>query len=235
MRSLVVMAMFASSLACAAWNGYTENRDLALDADGVEILEIDSGAGSVVVTGIATSDEILAKATIRVPDDDKGARDFLARELVLSLEKKRGKAILEAHFEDNSWFDGDSASIDIDVSMPDSVELFIDDGSGSILVKGMRADVEIDDGSGSIDINGARSVVIDDGSGPITIIDVSGDVDVEDGSGEIRIQTVGGTVTIDDGSGSIDVRDVAQDLDIIDAGSGSVRIADVRGKVSRDD
>jgi len=60
MRSLVVMAMFASSLTHAVWNGYTETRDLELATDGIDILEIDAGAGSIVVTGAADASSITA-------------------------------------------------------------------------------------------------------------------------------------------------------------------------------
>jgi len=236
MRSLVVMAMFASSLTYATWNGYTETRDLSLATNGVDILEIDAGAGSIIVTGVSGSDEILAKAIIRVPDSDEDdARKYIERDLILKLEKKRSKAVLDAYFEQNTWHNRSSAAVDLEVSVPQGLRLFVDDGSGSIVIDAVQADVEIDDGSGSIEVSGANSVVIDDGSGPIRIVNVSGDVEVEDGSGDIRVRAVGGTVTIDDGSGGIDVQDVEMDLDIVDDGSGSVRIADVRGKVSRDD
>ena len=235
MRSLVVMAMFASSLTYAAWNGYTETRDLKLAADGVEILEIDAGAGSILVTGVADGNEIVAKAIIRVDDDEEDALEYIAKDLVLKLEKKRSKAVLDAFFENNNWRFGDSGAVDLEVSVPHGLDLFIDDGSGPMQIEDVQSDVEIDDGSGSIEISGAKSVVIDDGSGYIKIIGISEDVEVEDGSGDIDVRSVGGTVTIDDGSGGIDVSDVEKDLDIIDDGSGSVRIADVRGAVYRDD
>ena len=96
--------MFASSLTCAAWNGYTETRDLRLDVDGVEILETDAGAGSTLVTGVSGSDEIVAKAIIRTDDEDDGdAREYIAKDLVLKLERKRSKAVLDAYFENNNW------------------------------------------------------------------------------------------------------------------------------------
>jgi hypothetical protein len=236
MRSLVVMAMFASSLTYAAWNGYTETRELDLDASGVDILEIDAGAGSIVVSGVADAGDITVKAIIRIPDDDEDdAQELIAEDLVLKLEKKRSKATLDAYFEQSSWHFSDSAAVDIEVSIPHGLAIFVDDGSGSMLIEDVYSDVRIDDGSGSIEVSGATSVVVDDGSGPVRIVNVSGDVEVEDGSGDIKVRSVGGTVTIDDGSGGIDVRDVEQDLDIVDDGSGSVHVADIRGTVHRDD
>lgn len=235
MRSLIVMAMFASSLTYAAWNGYTETRDLELPSSGIKVLEIDAGAGGIVVNGVADTDVISVKATVRVDDNEDDAIETIEKRLVLKLEKKRSKAVLDAYFEDSGWHFSDSAAVDVEVSVPQGLEIFVDDGSGPIQINNAQSDIRIDDGSGSIEVTGARSVWVDDGSGSIRITNVTGDVEVEDGSGDIKVQTVGGTVTIDDGSGGIDVRDVEKDLDIVDDGSGSVRIADVRGAVSRDD
>lgn len=235
MRSLIVMAMFVSSLTHAAWNGYTETRDLELSTSGIDILEIDAGAGSIVVNGVTDSSNITVKATIRVENDDDDAIKLISKNLVLKLEKKRSKAVLDAYFEQSSWRHNDSAAVDLEVSIPRGLAIFVDDGSGPMQINDVHSDVNIDDGSGSIEVSGATNVVVDDGSGSVRIANVTGDVEVEDGSGDIKVQSVGGTVTIDDGSGGIDVHDVGQDLDIVDDGSGSVRIADVRGSVYRDD
>ena len=84
MRSLIVIAMFTASLAHAAWNGYTEDRTLELDTDGVSTLDIDAGSGSLVVTGIEGLDKILVNATINVPDeDDDDAREMIEKGLRL--------------------------------------------------------------------------------------------------------------------------------------------------------
>jgi DUF4097 and DUF4098 domain-containing protein YvlB len=235
MRSLVVMAMFASSLTYAAWNGYTETRDLELATDGIDILEIDAGAGGIVVTGAADASNITVIATIHVDDDEDDAIKTIEKHLVLKLEKVHDKAILDAYFDQNGWGFRKSASVDIEVTIPHGLAIYVDDGSGPMQIEDVQSDVRIDDGSGSIEVSGASSVIVDDGSGSMRIVGVTGDVEVEDGSGDITIQAIGGTVTIDDGSGSIDVRDVEQDLDIVDDGSGSVRIADVRGSVYQDD
>ena len=234
MRSLVVMAMFASSLTYAAWNGYTETRDLELATDGIDILEIDAGAGGIVVTGAADASNITVKAIIHVDDDEDDAIKMIEKHLVLKLEKKDDKAILDAYFNHNGWNFRKSAAVDIEVTIPHGLAIYVDDGSGPMQIDDVQSDVRIDDGSGSIEVSGASSVIVDDGSGSTKIVGVTGDVEVEDGSGDITIQGIGGTVTIDDGSGSIDVSDVEQDLDIVDDGSGSVRIADVRGSVSQD-
>lgn len=235
MRSFIVMTMFAASLVHAAWGGFTEDRDLQLDAKSVEVLEIDAGAGSLDVVGDAGIDIIKVKATINVPDEkSEKAQKIIASDLTLSLEDVGGRAVLKAFFEDGSWGWGDSPSVDLEVRMPHELTLEIDDSSGSITVVDVAADVLIDDGSGSIKVERVASITIDDGSGSVSVVDVAGDVSIEDGSGSIRVQHIGGSVVIDDGSGGIDVDDVEHDLTIVDDGSGSLNATNVRGTVTQE-
>ncbi|MEJ2128527.1 MAG: hypothetical protein P8X81_06740 [Woeseiaceae bacterium] len=235
MRSFIIIAMFTASLAHAAWNGYTEDRNLELDADGLTGFEIDAGAGSLVVTGVEDLQKILVTATIKVPDkDDDDALEMIEKNMRLSLDNVRGEARLIADFQSFGWSWGDSPTIDLDVQVPYGLALAVDDGSGSIRIDDVRSAVIVDDGSGSLRIQGATSVKIDDGSGSVTVTDVSGNVDIEDGSGSITVERVGGSVTIDDGSGGIDVNDVEHDLTIIDDGSGGLNATNVRGDVNAD-
>lgn len=218
MRSYIVMAMFAASLGHAAMNDYTEVRNLELDADEIEELSIDAGAGSMDITGIAGAKKITVKAIIEVPDvDDDKALRIIEREMKLSLDRSGSDALLNASFERRFMgFGSHSARINIEISVPQGIAVIIDDGSGSIDVKNV-AHVKIDDGSGSIDVERA-----------------SGDVSIIDGSGSITVRDVQGSVTIDDGSGGIEVSDVEKDLIIIDDGSGGFTFSDIRGTVEQD-
>ena len=235
MRSLIVMGMFAATLCDAAWNGYTEVRDLEVDAGDIKALRIDAGAGTLVVKGDADVGTIAVEATINVPGKKREkAQEFIASNLQLSLEKNDGRAVLTAFFDSTLWGWGDSPSVDVVVVMPSSLALDIDDSSGSLKVMDVAADVVIDDSSGSLSIARVGSIAIDDGSGSIDIVGVDGDVRIDDGSGSIKVRQVSGSVTIDDGSGSIEVDDVEHDLTIVDDGSGSFSATDVRGTITPD-
>lgn len=235
MRSFVVMAMFLASFSHAAWTDYEEERDLSLDADGIGSLDIEAGAGSLEVTGIAGQDHIVVKATIVVvdADEDEAAR-IIAKRMELSLEERDGKAVLESGFDGGLMGSEANARIDLEVTVPAGLPLEIDDSSGSIDVRDIAADVKIDDGSGSIDVENVANLQIDDGSGSIDVERVAGDVNVTDGSGSISVRGVSGSVTIDDGSGSIKVSDVEEDLIIVDDGSGGLKFSNVRGTVEQD-
>ena len=235
MRSFVIMAMFVASLSHAAWNDYTEHRDLELDTTGIETLEVDAGAGSLAIRGDAGIQKIRVNATITVPDEGaEKAQEIIAADMTLSLEKIRDRAKLEAYFDHRSWGWDDPPSVDLEIRVPQGLALVIDDASGSLQVMNVDADVTIEDGSGSIKVEQVGSVVIDDGSGSIEVAEVQGDVSIEDGSGSITVHAVGGSVIIDDGSGGITVDDVEQDLIIVDDGSGSLNTSDIRGSIKQD-
>jgi len=232
MRSIIVMAMFLASFADAAWKDYTTVRDLEVDAAGIERFEINAGAGSLDIQGVAGLDSLIVVATVVVPESNEDdAVQLIDKKMRLSLDRNGDNAKLESWFEDGWLGRGSSARIDLKISVPTGVTIRIDDGSGSIDLIGVEADVSIDDGSGSIQVQGVASVSIDDGSGAIEVSDATGDVSIIDGSGSINVRSVGGSVSVDDGSGSIKVSDVEQDLTIVDDGSGGFSYSDVRGRV----
>ena len=235
MRSYIVMAMFLASFSSAAAGDYTEVRNLTLNVTDLEKLIIDTGAGSLDVTGVDQLDRVEVRATIIVPNvDDDDGKKIVTKDMTLSLDRDGDAVKLKSAFEQRFWGRGSSARIDLVVRAPASLAVEIDDGSGSLDVSDFAAAVSIDDGSGSIDVRHVGNLRIHDGSGSIDVDGVNGDVYVDDGSGGITIDAVNGSVTIDDGSGSIRVSDVAKDLIILDDGSGGVSFSDVRGTVEED-
>ena len=233
MRAILILAMFTVSLANAGWNDYEEIRDLRLDARGIGALQIESGAGSLEVEGISGADEIVVKAIILVPGkSDEKAQKIIADNLVLVLEKRGDSAILKGYFDGNNWSWGDSASVRLEVHVPNNLSLDVEDSSGSIVINDVSGDIQIDDSSGSIKMgNVGGSVDIEDGSGSISVSGVGDDISIEDGSGSITVHDVQGSVFVDDGSGSVNVEGVAKDLIIKDNGSGSINYSDVQGNV----
>lgn len=238
MRSILILAMFAASLANAAWNDYEEVRELEVSSRGVDTLSIDAGAGSMEVTGVPGADKIMVTAIIQVPEKNEDeAREIINEHLTLSLEKGAEMAELKSFFEDSGWNWGSdgNGSVRIEVRVPEQLSLDIEDSSGSITIDGVRGNIEINDSSGSITMsNVGGNVHVDDSSGSIKADGVGGDIFVEDGSGSIKIEHVGGSVRVDDGSGGIRVSDVEKDLIIEGNGSGSLRYSDIRGRVEDD-
>ena len=236
MRYITAAALVLAGFAASAASDYRELRELSVASDGLDSLEIDTGAGSLDVRGVAGQDSIEVRATIIVDDaDDDEGREFIRKRVDLRLERNGESARLVSHVKQPMLGWKPDARIDVEVVAPANLALRIDDGSGSVDIADFVADVSIDDGSGSIDVRAVGNLEIDDGSGSIDVNGASGDVAVNDGSGSLVIADVGGTVTIDDGSGSIRVNDVAGDLIIIESGSGSVSFSGIEGTVEQDD
>jgi len=225
-------------LASSAWADYEEVRELALDTRGIDTLKIDAGAGSMDVVGVAGITEITVVATIRISgSNDDRAREKIESDMILSLEKDSDTAELNAWFESSGWNWGrnGSATIALEVRLPEGLHLNVDDGSGSIDIENVRGDITLDDGSGSLTMKDVGGVVeIEDGSGSISVKGVGGDLSINAGSGSIKVKGVAGSVTVDDGSGSIDVSDVEEDLIIVDDGSGGLDFSNIGGRVQKE-
>lgn len=236
MRGIVLLVALSATLTHAAANDYVEVRDFNLDAGSISELEIDAGAGSLDVVGDTGVDAIVVKATITVPGkDEERALEIIERDMTLTLEQTGDRAVLQSYFESGMFSWGDSPSIELEVQVPERLSLLVDDGSGSIDVRGVHGSIGLDDGSGSISLVDVGAVEIDDGSGSIKIEEVGGDVRIVDGSGSIVIRQVNGSVRVDDGSGSINVSDVSNDLIVEDDGSGGVSFARIGGRVEQND
>lgn len=216
-----------------------QHQSIQLDASGLNALVADTGAGSLEIEGVKGLTHITLEADIYTRD---------GVEAELSLERQGTKAHLIADFDSNVSF-GNSPHMDLVLKVPSQMKMDIDDGSGSIDISGVDADIKLQDGSGSIAIQGGKNLEIEDGSGGITLNNVDGEIQLEDGSGSIEIKDVDGDITINDGSGSLSVKNVqgkvtiddgsgsidvvnTQGLNIIDSGSGDVSFDQINGPVS---
>lgn len=197
---------------------------LTLNAQEISLLTADLGSGDIKIIGVEGLTEIQLSANILTTSE---------RNYRLTLEKRGNKAELVATQNVEVglvWYSGNSPRIDIEMKVPSTMALNLDDDSGDIEITNVKGHIEIEDGSGDIGLLNTGSVVIDDGSGSIDIKNVVGNVDIEDGSGDLVIANVSGKVKISDGSGDIDVNG-AERLEIVDAGSGDVAINNIRGSV----
>ena len=251
----LMIILLVAVLACV--QAAQSRETLSLDASGCKSMHIDCGAGYLKVKGEDNLEQIEVKAILHVKGIAESDLPSFKKEYVtLKLDKVGSKAVLTAEIESGfslaTLFGSHDARIDLEIRLPrrlaldvedgsgDSEIRFIDgdlqleDGSGDILLEEIGGSVEIDDGSGDMILTDLKGKVkIDDGSGDIELKNSGADVMVEDGSGEIRIFQVMGSVEIDDGSGDIIIDGVEKDVTIEEAGSGDVRIRNVKGKVRK--
>jgi len=236
MKKTIVFLVLCVVLAGAV-SAFETTKTLNLPAQGITRLDIRAGAGSLAVTGREGLAAIEVRAEVVAPDvRDKDMEEYIRDRVELTLEKRGDVAVLVGRIRDSGrlFHFGEDARIDLTVTVPKTMALDIDDGSGDLVVEDLAAAVRIEDGSGSISVvRVAGNVRIDDGSGGLEVSDVTGDVTIDDGSGEVRVRRVGGTVTLDDGSGGIDIEDVEKDVRLINTGSGGVDVSRVKGQVIR--
>lgn len=191
---------------------------LQIDAAELNTLIANTGAGSLEINGVEGASTISLEADIYTYED---------MEPNLSLTQKGNTAHLVADFGPRIG-SGNSPYIDLVLNVPSKMMMDIEDGSGSIKISGVDADIKLEDGSGSLEINGGHNLDIQDGSGSMTLTDINGNIEVNDGSGSIDIIQVNGDVTITDGSGSMYVKDI-QGKVTIDDGSGGIEVINTKG------
>jgi hypothetical protein len=212
---------------------------LALADETIVQLHIDVGAGDLSITGKEGQLGITVMAKVygeELNDDD----------YVLSLGIDGNTAVLIAQFNSNNY---NLERIDLEVSMPPSLALLVDDSSGDISIDSINNGLTLNDRSGDIELNNIAgtvkiedrsgdvlgknlrgNVTINDRSGEIQLKDVEGDVNIDDSSGDIRATNIAGVVTIEDRSGDINI-DGAADFRLKNDGSGEVNLRNINSNL----
>ncbi|HUP49681.1 MAG TPA: hypothetical protein VNA04_12920 [Thermoanaerobaculia bacterium] len=217
---LLAPAAAADLLDC----NHTAPHRLTAALDGATSVAVIGRAGTLLVRG-ENVNAVTASGTACASD-----REFLGR-MRIEARREGSEVVVEAVIPEKMvLFGWHHAKLDLEVIVPNHLPVRVKDGSGKAEISDV-ASLDVVDGSGELVIRGVRgSLEVRDGSGSMRISDVGGDIRLTDGSGSVEIARVGGTVrVIADGSGSLDIRDVQRDVIIESDGSGSITVSDVRG------
>ena len=218
-------------IASPSYDRFNLTKELKLDAKTLNKLAVEAGAGSLSIKGEEGLTAIRIKAEIYSASEENDHYE-------LTLTNSGSTAYLVAKYKGGSglWSaNGHSLQIDLNVLVPPSMLLDIDDGSGDLVVKDMLSKVNIKDGSGDMFVDNVNGdLTIDDGSGRIKVSEVVGRVKINDGSGEMTLSDIKGALAIEDGSGEMTLSDIEGHIDIEDS-SGSIRVINVNGNISLDD
>jgi len=224
--ALLTLAGAASAADC----DHKATRSGEADAAGVKRIVIVAEAGDLEVQGKPGAAKVTASGTACA-----SSREQLD---LIQLETRRSgdTVTVTAKIDRESKVFGgwnDQASLDLEIAVPDGVELEIEDGSGDTVLRQLGK-VRLEDGSGDLKVRQVAGLRLVDGSGDVEIED-SGDLEIEDGSGDLHVRGSRGNVMIsEDGSGDIDLQGVAGWVRVRDDGSGSIYVADVRGDFTVD-
>ena len=230
MKATLVAVLFVSAGTAAQadmWDcGQTAPREGSADAAGARSIRVLAKAGDLKIRGVAGASAVTVKGTACA------SRESGLDEIKLVVERRGDVVHVEAVTPEWTW---GSAGLDLEIDVPNSIPLDVDDGSGSAEVRDVAA-LRIVDGSGELTIDGVRgALTVDDGSGSLQISNVGGEAKITDGSGEIVVRQAGSVLITEDGSGSIQVSDVRGNVVVRNDGSGSIDVREVAGDFTVDD
>lgn len=240
---LVVVGAVPGGLSLAASPcRFSADLEVAIDAAGIERVNIDAVEGGLAVHGHTDSSQI------RVTGKACAKSEAAVRQIQLLSRTEGSDAYVEARIPSRGRMFS-NATLDLKATVPSRLALSVQDGTGEILVRNVAA-LQLRDGTGDIEIEGipgdvsvtdgtgatvvraiGGSLQVKDGTGPLSIRDVQGSVTVDDGTGEIKISEVGGDLRLRDGTGDIEIEDIAGSVDVRD-GTGDISVSRVEGSLT---
>ncbi len=228
--ALATMSLLSGCLVVASAENADihHKKELTLSASALKTLDIEAGAGGLIIKGSDQATEIIVSADIYTSSKSSSDYEF-------DLSDSGTTAFLVAKSNSSGMWMGTSPHIDLVITVPTKMMLKINDGSGEVDITNINGVIKLTDGSGSLSIADVRNdVTIIDGSGKITLSNIIGNVSIDDGSGAINLNDIEGDLSIEDGSGSIYASGVNGNADIND-GSGDLTVKQVTGIITLDD
>jgi DUF4097 and DUF4098 domain-containing protein YvlB len=232
---LLLLVLFGS---CGQEQMFTENRTLEMSTEGLRVMEINGGNGDIGITGTAAAETITVRGNISVSGEDtEKIREMIGNQLVFTLEKRGNRAVLNARFAKSfflvSMFLDRGRKIDIDIEVPDSLELAVADDGGNLYIAEMKNDIVINDEDGSCILENitAKSVKIIDNAGPVIVTNAAADIDIIDKSGDIELSRCGGEMRITDTTGDL-LLEMCKGALYIDDSTGKITVEEHTGDIT---
>ncbi|MBS0431473.1 MAG: DUF4097 family beta strand repeat protein [Proteobacteria bacterium] len=210
--SLLAVCAFVAPFAAGAEDcRYSAPRNADVDAAGLHSLLMRLGSSDLVIRGVAGQNRIEVRGTACA------SNQAWLKDLQVTTGRNGDQATVDAqHQTSTSIFNlfGDNyAYLKLQVSVPQSLA------------------VKIDSGSGDMQANGLASLEVDTGSGDLVADGIAGALVLQLGSGDVKASQVGSVDLRGTGSGDVHVDGVQGDVQADHSGSGDLGFADVRGSV----
>lgn len=216
-------------------------------------LQIRHRLGQVRVS-VGDSDHITFHADIRVSaEEEESARRFADAIKFDVQESAASLGIATEYPEQKSSFwsrlfsEDVSYSADLEISMPETMPLEIENAFGAVRVTGLKADadvatnhgpLEFSKGVGTIKLRNAFGSIdltdqtgdaaIVDTNAPVTVVDVRGNLTLENRFGDVEVRTIGKTADIRNSNGTVTLTDVGERTGVINA-FGPVKASEIKG------
>lgn len=248
-RSLAVLT-FLVCVNVQAWECKFERKlDESLDVSGSESLAIAAAAGDLVISGGSDSNVVKIRGKVCA-----SRQEWLDEAKLQTRSGEQAEINVLLPSTDGNWsmWGSHYAYIDLELEVPDSLDLQVRDSSGDIEIEDIAAvsvkdssgdikikhasgRVEISDSSGDIRVNDLKNglTIVSDSSGDIRGSHIDGSVLVEsDSSGDIHFSEVEHNVVVErDSSGDITAESIGGDFRVLKDGSGDINSKDIKGQV----
>lgn len=195
MQTIAILALAAITSFSVGARAETVSKDF--DAAMVKNVEIKNGAGDIKIT--ASTAKITNVSAEKIEWSDACTLTIEQRQNTIYVETKKTR-----------MFGGGSCQTKITMSVPKTVSVDVDNGSGDVQVTGTQGPIAFDLGSGSLVATGEISTLSGSaGSGDIKAKGLSGTAEVKTGSGDINLQYVKlpamGEINLKTGSGDSEI------------------------------
>ena len=184
---------------------FSEEQRVALDGDLPLVLENRRGSIRVEGWNETEAQAILVKRLYHRSRETAGE---LADSVELAVDRQQGQRL---RVEIGAAIDADHIETDIELKLPRSMEVKIENGRGPVWVSGL-----------------SNGVTVTTSYDPTEIERIEGDVRVESRRGPVRVREVSGRVEIYNQHGSITASEVGGDL-VAETRNASIRVQDVTG------
>ncbi|HEX5961435.1 MAG TPA: hypothetical protein VFY97_09355 [Rhodanobacteraceae bacterium] len=256
MRKSILLLASVSLLAVASYASadepcrYSAPRNAEIDATGLKLLKVGIGPDNLAIHGEPGLTRIVVHGTACASSEKwlEGVQ--------LEAARHGDTASVIAHDGDHgiviSLFGRAYAYLKLEVRVPQSLAVELDEGSGDASATGLAAldaslgsgDLDVHEiagafklsvGSGDVEASGVGSLDLSSlGSGDVGVSDVRGDARIGSvGSGDLGLTGTRGSVSVGSiGSGDVKVTGVGGNLEVDSVGSGDLQIRNVTGNVT---
>lgn len=211
--TVLVMGLGLASIAAASDCKHSAGRSANIDTSGITRIVMGTGAGDLKVRGEPGRSKLEARG------EACASSDQLLDQIQIETRREGSTVYLKTRMPDlkGGFIGNQYAMLDLDIALPDSIP------------------VDIEDSSGDLDLSRVRSAVIADSSGEIEIEDIAGDLEVSDSSGDVAIERVAGRLQVTDSSGDLHIENIQGDVLIPIDSSGDIRLVQVGSVHIRND
>ncbi len=249
--ALAVASLLGVSLTAVASDAckFSAPRNAELDAAGLKSLLLQIGPDDLVIHGDPGATKIVVRGTACASNEK------WLDEIKLEAVRHGDAARIIAHADDHgihiSLFGDSYAYLKLDVSVPESLAVKLQEGSGDahasklgsldatvgsgdLKVNGIAGQLALRVGSGDVAASDAGSLHVSAvGSGDVSVDNVHGDATIGSvASGDVKLATVGGSVNVQSvGSGDLEILGVTGNVSVGSVASGDVDVKQAGGNV----